>query len=37
MRWDGRDERGHPIPSGIYFLHLESPGGAQGQKMVIAR
>jgi hypothetical protein len=37
MRWDGRDQRGHLIPSGIYFLRLESPGGALVQKMVIAR
>ena len=36
-RWDGRDQRGAEIPSGVYFLRLEAAGGFQTQKLVIAR
>jgi hypothetical protein len=36
-RWDGRDARGHALPSGVYFLRLESQGRVETQKLVIAR
>ena len=37
LQWAGRDARGAEVPSGVYFLRLESQGGIQVQKLVIAR
>jgi hypothetical protein len=37
LRWDGRDGRGAELPSGVYFLRLESAGRMEAQKVVIAR
>jgi hypothetical protein len=36
-RWDGRDESGKPVPSGVYFYRLESAGLTATQKLVVAR
>jgi len=34
--WDGRDSRGHEVPSGVYFYRLEAPGlEAQGKSVVV--
>jgi len=32
--WDGRDERGQKVPSGVYFCRLESGNGALIKKIV---
>jgi hypothetical protein len=35
--WDGRDQRGNPAASGVYFLRLEAGPTAQTQKMVLLK
>jgi outer membrane protein assembly factor BamB len=37
LRWDGRDERGHDAPAGVYFYRVETPREAAGGKLVRAR
>jgi hypothetical protein len=35
--WDGRDDTGRPVASGMYFYLLEAPGWTGGKKMTLAR
>ena len=35
--WDGRDERGHPLASGLYIYHLRSAHGSLVQRMLLLR
>lgn len=35
--WDGRDNVGSPVSSGIYFYRLESRGGSLQRRMVLIR
>jgi hypothetical protein len=35
--WDGNDEHGAPVPSGIYFCNLECGSDVQSMKMVVVR
>jgi hypothetical protein len=35
--WDGRDDHGRPVASGVYFYRLEMPGVAETRRMVLAR
>lgn len=37
LTWDGRDEAGHRVSSGIYFLRLESGGRAAARKLAVIR
>jgi len=38
MTWDGRDEAGREIDSGIYFLRLSQPGTeSQAIKVLVMR
>jgi hypothetical protein len=37
LRWDGRDERGSPVASGIYFLRPTWPGDPHADPVVIVR
>ncbi|MGH7681840.1 MAG: FlgD immunoglobulin-like domain containing protein [Candidatus Eiseniibacteriota bacterium] len=37
MTWDGRDDRGRALASGIYLLRLETPAGAVVRKLAVAR
>lgn len=37
ITWDGKDDRGNKLPSGIYFLKLRAPGIADSKKLVILR
>ncbi len=37
VRWDGRDERGIQVGSGIYVYHLQSSGFRAIKKMVLLR
>jgi hypothetical protein len=34
VRWDGTDSRGRELPAGVYFIRLETAGGAREQKVV---
>jgi hypothetical protein len=35
--WDGRDERGNPVGSGVYFYRMTSPGFSAVRKMVLLK
>jgi ligand-binding sensor domain-containing protein len=35
--WDGRDENGAPVPSGVYFYQLRSRGQQTSRKMLMLR
>lgn len=35
--WNGMDERGRPLASGVYFIRQEGPGGPLVQRFVVAR
>jgi hypothetical protein len=36
-QWDGRDDRGTPVSSGIYFYRMTTPGFATTRKMVLLK
>jgi hypothetical protein len=35
--WDGRDARGRPVPSGIYFYRLEAGGSRVSRRLLLMR
>ncbi len=35
--FEGRDQRGAPLASGVYFYRVQTPGAVQTRKMVIVR
>jgi flagellar hook assembly protein FlgD len=35
VSWDGRDDSGEALPSGIYFLRLEEEGEGSASKKVV--
>ncbi len=37
LRWDGTDERGHTVASGLYLLVIRSSGGTLSHKMLLSR
>ncbi len=37
IEWDGRNDRGQPVPSGIYFYRLDTETFRQTKKMVLTR
>ena len=37
VRWDGRDERGHPAGAGVYHLRLTAGGRAESRRAVLVR
>jgi len=37
LHWDGRDNYGREVASGVYFLHLRSGSKSATQKMVLIR
>ena len=37
VRWDGRDERGVEVVSGVYFVRMKAPGLVESRKVVLVR
>lgn len=37
VRWDGKDEKGHEVRSGLYFYRLTTPLFTQAKKMLLVR
>jgi hypothetical protein len=37
VRWSGRDDDGHALPAGLYWVRLDAPGGSRTRKLVVAR
>lgn len=37
IRWDGKDQSGHPVPSGIYVIRIEAADGVASGKVVVVR
>ncbi len=37
LTWDGRDDAGNEIASGVYFYKLEAPGHKESKKMILLR
>jgi len=37
IEWDGRDDFGRRVASGIYYAHLRSMGEARARKLVVIR
>jgi flagellar hook assembly protein FlgD len=35
--WDGRNDQGQRVPSGVYFLKLEALGQSAVQRVVVVR
>jgi flagellar hook assembly protein FlgD len=35
--WDGRDDRGQPVPAGVYLYELDAPGFRAARRMVKLR
>jgi hypothetical protein len=35
--WNGRDSKGNPVASGVYFCRLETPGTAQTRKLMLLK
>lgn len=37
LRWDGRDDRGGRVPSGVYFIRLQTSEGVRTRRVLVAR
>ena len=37
VNWNGNDESGKPVASGIYFYRLEADGKSMGKRMVLLK
>ncbi len=37
LRWHGRDEGGHEVASGVYFVEMEGPGWRERARMLLLR
>jgi serine protease len=37
VRWDGKDDRGERVGSGVYFFHAETPDGVENRRVAVLR
>jgi flagellar hook assembly protein FlgD len=37
LMWDGSDNRGQPVASGVYFVRMHTPSLAEARKMVLLK
>jgi flagellar hook assembly protein FlgD len=37
FEWNGRDDSGEPVASGVYLIRLETPTGHQEQKVSLLK
>jgi hypothetical protein len=37
VRWDGRDETGRAVASGVYFYSLTAPGVDENRRMILVK
>jgi len=37
IKWDGRDDKGNLLPSGVYFIRLETGGITETEKVILTR
>ena len=37
VEWNGRDDRGNPVSSGIYFYRMQTPGFSASKKMLFLK
>ncbi|MCK5619680.1 MAG: T9SS type A sorting domain-containing protein, partial [Candidatus Krumholzibacteria bacterium] len=37
VTWDGRNQAGHAVSSGVYFYKIMAPGFTQTKKMIILK
>ncbi len=37
VRWDGKDDRGERVGSGVYFFHAATPDGVENRRIAILR
>jgi len=37
VRWDGKDDRGTPVASGVYFYRLNVAGSAASGKLILLK
>jgi len=35
--WDGRDQNGNPVTSGVYYYHMKSGKYSSSRKMVLMK
>lgn len=37
IRWDGKDDHGERVGSGVYFFHAETPDGVENRRVAVLR
>lgn len=37
VTWDGSDQRGRTVPSGVYFLHIVAPEGQESKRVTVLK
>jgi flagellar hook assembly protein FlgD len=37
VRWDGRNEHGQNVATGVYFVHMKTGGYREARKMIMLR